>query len=106
MMGAYIWAEAVDTDTMKIYGHRFQEVNNSMLLTQSECADEAANTLKRSQEAAFGLRTQARHIPILEPEDRIEIDGESWIVKSYQFQQTGSRAVQVYECQRYVWGDA
>lgn len=104
MMGAYIWSEAIDADNIIIYGHRFQEVNNSMLLTQFECLEEAENTLKRSQEEAFTVVAQDRHIPILEPEDRIEIDGDDWIINSYSVSVGSSNMMEVYNCRRYVWG--
>lgn len=104
MMGAYIWSEDKDDDLIRMYGHRFQEVNNSMLLTQTECLEEAGNTIKRSEEQAFTIMTQARHIPILEPEDRIEIDGEDWVIDGFSFTGGYGRLVQTYNCRRYVWG--
>jgi hypothetical protein len=104
MMGAYIWAEQIDANSLKIYGHRFQEVNNSMLLTQPECFEEAGNELKRSQENTFNITAQSRHIPILEPEDRITIDGEDWIVNDYTYTAMPSELSEVYNCRKYVWG--
>lgn len=104
MMGAYIWAEAADNDKIRDYGHRFEEVDNQMLLTEQECAEEAVNELKRSEENSFGVSAVARHIPLLEPEDRVTIDGEDWVVNDYDSEGGYGDMQQTTNARRYVWG--
>lgn len=104
MMGAYVWAEEIDSGNISTYGHRFKEVNNAMLLTRDECYEEAVNTLKRSEEEAFDISFIAQHVPILEPEDRISVDGNDWIVDSYGCEASGGRIKSTYRGRRYVWG--
>ncbi len=106
MMGAYVWSEAVDWDLLKAHGERFREVNNATLLTEEECQTEALNTIKRSEESAFGLAFEAHHVPILEPEDRIAVDGEDWVISDFNLKVSGGLITQVYTCRRYVWGEA
>ena len=103
VIGAYIWEEAKDDALMVKYGHRFGGINNPMLLTQHECLEEAGKEINRSQEEAFTITTQARHVPLLEPEDRIEIDGEDWVINDFSFTASKSRLIQTYNCRKYVW---
>lgn len=104
MMGAYIWAEYADKTLVVQYGHRFQEVDNSMLLTDVECQIEAFNTVRRSQEASFTFSFEAQHVPILEPEDRITVNGTDWVINDYTVQSAAGRLNCTYNCRLYVWG--
>lgn len=104
MMGAYVWGESADTDLLSTYGHRFQEVNNPMLLTEEECDLEASNSLKRSEEQSFGATAIAQHVPLLEPEDRVTIFGDDWVINDYNFEVLGGDNRQTYNLRRYVWG--
>lgn len=104
MMGAYIWGESASTDLLQTYGPRFQEVNNPNLLTEEECDLEAENTLKRSEEDAFGAVFVAQHVPLLEPEDRIVVNGDDWVINDYNFEALGGDNRATYNLRRYVWG--
>lgn len=103
MMGAYVWAEDIDSALIGKYGHRFKELNNSMLLTRDECYEESTNSLKRSQEEAFGISWIAQHIPVLEPEDRVSVDGDDWIIDSYSSEISNGRIRTTYRGRSYVW---
>ena len=104
MAGAYVFGNAKDDDLIAHYGDRFVEANNQMLLTQPECDAEAANELLRSEENSFWISIGARHIPILEPEDRVQIDGDDWVINDYSVQIGPGMNDQVFNARRYVWG--
>lgn len=103
MLGAYIEAEFHDAALTEKYMHRFAEVNNAMLLTRGECLTEAENTVLRSEEAAFTLTFEAQWVPILEPEDRIAVDGDTWIINDMSITGGPGRISAVYNCRKYVW---
>lgn len=103
MMGAYVWEEFFDPDLAQRYMHRFAEVDNAMLLTRKECREEAENSVRRSEEAAFTLTFEAQWVPVLEPEDRIIVDGESWIVSSIAITGEEGACRAIYRCRKYVW---
>lgn len=104
MAGAYVFGNSKDDDLIRAYGDRFAEVNNQMLLTQPECDDEAVREIKRSEENAFGVAFDAQHIPVLEPEDRIGVNGQSWVVNDYQWSIAQGEIQQTINARRYVWG--
>lgn len=104
MMGAYIWSEAIDEDLIRKFGHRFQEVDNSMLLTTKECTEEANNELKRSQEAAFMAQVESHHVPLIEPEDRVETDGQTWIITDISTGFNRNFIGSQFDLRKYVWG--
>lgn len=105
MMGAWLWSEAIDTDLAQQYGHRFQEVNNSMLLTKQECFLEASNTIKRMKEAAFTQTLDAALIPMLETEDRITTPEGDWIVTQYALDLAVGEIEQQSTIRSYQWDE-
>lgn len=104
MMGAYIWAEAIDYDLANLYGHRFQEVNNSMLMTKQECFIEATNTLKRMQENTFTQSADVPYVPMIEVEDRVTTADGDWIVTGYQLDLDVAEVVAGMNVRKYMWG--
>lgn len=105
MMGAYTWAEDFNADLVMRYGDRFQEVNNPMLLTVEECAQEAHKTLIRAQEQAFTDAITLPFLPFLEPEDRIETESGSWVVSEQQFEFQSGAIDHSITARAYVWGE-
>lgn len=104
MMGAYIWSEAIDEAGAAKWGHRFQELNNSMLLTKFECFREASNTLKRMQENAFTESAEVPYVIFLEPEDRVATDGD-WLVTAYSLSLAVAELSQQLDLRFYAWGE-
>lgn len=104
MMGAYIWAEAYN-DELGDLGHRFKEVNNPMLLTKADCLAEAEKTLKRFEENAYTAKTEAHLVPMLEPEDRITVDGREWLINEIDWTAGMGSIDTAYGLRKYVWGE-
>lgn len=103
MMGAWVWAEAINEDLVRQYGHRFFEDNNSMLLTEEECVVESVNTIRRSEEAAFGIDLQAPFQLFLEPEDRITADDDDWLIDGYSLDVGEGRITASISARKYAW---
>ena len=82
-VGAWDSADAFDTDLLDLIGHRFYKDDNPDLMTEDECQVEADAALVRSQEYAHRLSVAGPYLPLLEPEDRVTINGVDWIVTSY-----------------------
>ena len=106
MMGAYVWAEAVDMLSVLHYGHRFQEVNNPMLFTAEECYQEAQNTLKRAREAVSTATLTSLYTPLIEPEDRITTPEGERMVSEQQLTFTPGLIQQELDVREYVWGES
>lgn len=105
MMGAYTWAEAIDTELMTFFGHRFQEQNNPMLLTELDCYREAVKALKRIREDTFTETTTMDYNPLLEIEDRIETPNGSRLISSFSVEFDPGSATTELELREYVWGE-
>ena len=82
-VGAWDSADAYDTELLDKIGHRFHKDDNPDLLTEGECQTEADAAIVRSKEYAHRLNAAMPYLPLLEPEDRVTIHGEDWIVTSY-----------------------
>lgn len=104
MMGAWLWSEVIDTTLADKYGERFQEINNSMLLTKRECFIEAGNSIKRSQEGTFSQDIDTTFIPKLETEDRITTPEGDWIITGYSVDLELGELRQQLNVRQYVWG--
>lgn len=105
MTGAYIWGEAISSTLIEEYEHRYGGLNNPMLLTEEECDEEASRSLKRSEESAFGASFSAQHNPLLEPEDRITVDGRDWVINDYSLEVGLGFTLCTYNLRRYVWAE-
>jgi hypothetical protein len=106
MVGAYTWAEAIDPELMAKYGHRFTEANNPMLLTEDECALEAARSIKRMQENAFAESIRTSVLPLLEIDDRVSTPEGEWLISNYGFNvEEGGYISQDTQIRKYVWGE-
>lgn len=105
MMGAYIWAEAYDEELSALYGHRFREVDNPMLLTEGEVYIEAEKTLKRFEESAFTGSVDVPFLATLEPDDRVTINGEDWLVTDVNWTADIGNINMSLTLRKYVWGE-
>jgi len=84
-VGAWDVADAWDTDLLTKIGHRFHKDDNPDLLTEDDCEREAGYSLARSKQYAHQLVTAGPYLPLLEPEDRVTINGEDWLISGIQF---------------------
>jgi hypothetical protein len=82
-VGAWDSADAYSTDLLYKIGHRFFKDDNPDLLTEDECQTEANAAIVRTKEYAHRLSSVMPYQPLLEPEDRVTINGEEWLVTSY-----------------------
>lgn len=90
-VGAWDKADAFDATLLDQIGHRFHKDDNPDLLTVDDCETEAALSLTRAQEYAHTLGIRAPFCVFLEPEDRLTIDSEEWLLTGYGVQlQAGS----------------
>lgn len=105
MVGAYIWSEYFDPALSQLYGHRFREINNPMLITEGECETEAQRTIVRSQESVFQEQANMPFLPLIEPEDRIITPDGDWLMTDtqYTFEDGGSSSMNVV-VRKYGWG--
>jgi len=81
-VGAWDSADAFDEDLLEQIGHRFHKDDNPDLMTQEDCQTEAEHSLVRAQEYAHQLQADMPFCVLLEPEDRLTIDGEEWLLTS------------------------
>ncbi|NIV33095.1 MAG: hypothetical protein GWN58_27700 [Anaerolineae bacterium] len=83
-VGAWDTADAWDYTLLEQVGHRFVKDDNPNLMTVADCTNEATYALTRAQEYAHGVGIVAPCCPVLEPEDRVAIDGytDDWLVTS------------------------
>lgn len=106
MVGAYIWAEYADTSLIEQYGHRFQELNNPMLITDGECETEAQRSIVRTEETVFQEKGNMPFLPLLEPEDRITTPDGTWLLTDIQYSMEDSgAATATVTLRRYGWGE-
>jgi hypothetical protein len=82
MTGGYAMAEFVRADLIAKYGHKFIEINNPYLLTETACRREAERQIYRMEEAWFTSTFQSPFTPLLEPEDHITTSTGDKIVSS------------------------
>jgi hypothetical protein len=84
-VGAWDVSDAWDTDLLTKIGHRFHKDDNPDLLTEDDCEREAGYSLARTKQYAHQLVTAGPYLPLLEPEDRVTINGEDWLISGVQF---------------------
>lgn len=82
-IGAWDVADAWDEELLEAIGHRFHKDDNPDLMTEGECQVEAEQSLIRSREYAHTLGVEAPMNVFLEPEDRVTIRDEEWILTAY-----------------------
>lgn len=85
-IGAWDVADAYDETLMASIGHRFHKDDNPDLMSESECETEADQNLVRAKEYAHTLDTDTPTMIFTEPEDRVTIRDNEWILTSYGFQ--------------------
>jgi hypothetical protein len=81
-VGAWDSADAYNTTLLVSIGHRFHKDDNPDLMTEDDCQNEATLSLVRAQEYAHQAEVSAPFLPLLEPEDRIAVCGEDWLISS------------------------
>ncbi|MHC4542907.1 MAG: hypothetical protein ACYSYL_00070 [Planctomycetota bacterium] len=98
-------ADAFDDDEGAVHGHRFVITNDPNVMTESEAFIEAERVLHDHGERARVGRFILPPCYLLEPNDRIYVDGQDWRVisahTSMQMTMQGPRIAQVVECQGY-----
>jgi len=104
IMGAWRIAEAYSSALTATYGHRFREDNNPMLMTESECFEEAKRTLLRIEEAVFSESIGVSHIPLIEVEDRIETPTGDYLISGLGLSFGMGFIDQSVNARKYVWG--
>ncbi len=94
-IGAWETADAYDEALMAAIGHRFHKDDNPDLMTEDECETEAEQNLVRAKEYAHTVEADHPFYVFLEPEDRVTIDGDDWILTNYSTDlKAGSLALQ------------
>ena len=103
-IGAWDVADAYDEDLLAAIGHRFHKDDNPDLMSESECETEAAQSLIRAKEYAHTLDVEMPFPVFTEPEDRLTIRDDDWIMTSYRFSiRAGALALAGY-LREYTYG--
>ena len=105
LIGAYLWAEYISTALMAKYGHRFEEVNNSMLMTEEDCYAEAQRIIQRMEEQAVTEPVAMIGLPLLELEDRVTTPQGDWLVGNIGLEYHSARIIENINLKKYVWGE-
>lgn len=84
-IGAWHVADAHDTDLLAQLGHKFHKDDNPDLMTEQECEDEAERSIVRCKEYSHVVSADYPLYMFQEPEDRITIRGEDWVLTTYGF---------------------
>lgn len=104
VMGAFLWAEHIDQDTLSAVGHRFAEVNSPYLMSEKTSYEGAVREQRRMVEASKTLQIVAYHHIPLELEDRVVVDGESWIVTGKSVNYTGfENVIEQIQLRKYAY---
>lgn len=104
MMGAYEQAEFHRIDLSRIMGHRFKEESNPYLMSSHDCRREAEREILRREEKAETFEMVTSYRPLLEPEDRITILTEDWIITSMSWEFQPAQTMQQTASRRYTYG--
>lgn len=102
MLGAYVQAEYADARLISQYGHRFQEVNNPYLMNAADCRYQAQREVFRMEENSLSETVATQYTPLLEPEDRVSIRGEDWIISSRVWSFAPGTVDQTLTCRKYT----
>lgn len=102
MMGAYEWGEALDPDLVRRIGHRFIQVQNPMLMSESECVREAERQLRRFQSEGDTSEIDGPGLPLIEPEDRIDTADGAWVVTGFSKDYPPGAIEQTLSVRRYL----
>lgn len=106
IMGAHDWAEAIDRSNIRTLGHRFQELNNPMLMSEIDCAREAQRQLRRYRSEAHTSNMETPALPLVELQDRIDEPAGQWILDGYTRAYTPGGILQSSTLRRYTEEDA
>lgn len=104
MLGAYVEAEFARSDLIARYGHRFAEIQNPYLMSELECYQQAERQIQRHEEQAQTMTIETHVTPLLEKEDHVTVDGEDWIVDSFQISGKVGNYSQQVSLRKYVYG--
>ena len=102
VQGAYVFAEAVDIDLVRIAGHRYRRVDMPHLMTEQECVDEAEYFLNRSEEDSDVVDITLSPYVILEPEDRISLPDGEYLLTRVAITGAPQRLQAKYQARKYV----
>ncbi len=102
--GAYVYADYIDHELVKIYGHRYAEVNNPYLMNEDDCRIQAELTIRRQLEAATSEDFTTEYNPLLEPEDHITSPTGERIVNGINVSHLPTHAQQDLNLRGYIYG--
>lgn len=103
-IGAWDTADAWDESLLASLGHRFHVDDNPDLMTEDDCDTEATNSLTRAQEYAHTMSVQLPYHVLLEPEDRITIGSDDWLITSAAFSIVAGGLIGQFELREYGYG--
>jgi len=82
MLGGYAQAEFIRTDLIAKFGHKFVEINNPYLITESACRRESERQIFRMEEMYIAENIGTPFTPTIEIEDRITTPSGDRIITS------------------------
>lgn len=85
-VGAYTESEYLDSELIKLYGHKFSELSVPYVNNQSTAHLIARASLYRSIEETVTLSVNAIECPFVEPGDCVTYKGVDWILVSKQLE--------------------
>ena len=85
-VGAWEQADYIDHTLARQYHYRYKQFQNPYLLSREECLAEAERMVNTSVEQSIRRSFDGPFLPVLEREDIVSFDGESWIVDSISAQ--------------------
>lgn len=103
-IGAWDWADAYDQDLLEAIGHRFAKDENPDLMTESQCQTEADQLLVRTKEYAHQMQAEVPTQVFLEPEDRITLNSDSWIVSQFSIEISAGGMLMQLAVREYTYG--
>lgn len=100
------WHEADAWNTLyPVLGHRFHKDDNPDLMTLGDVQREAEYNLARIEEYAHTIQFEAPFCVLLEPEDRIELYDQNWILTSYNLSKAAGRLAMTAQARVYTYGE-
>lgn len=102
--GAYVYADYIDHELVKVYGHQYAEINNPYLLTPDECLEQARLTVRRMQEQALSQNFETPYHPLIEIEDHVTTPDGERIVGSRNVAYEPGGATDSIQSRAYIYG--
>jgi len=103
-VGAWETADAWDETLLYQLGHKFHKDDNPDLMTEEDCQTEADASILRTQEYAETQGAELTYSPFQEPEDRIDILGDPWLITDYDISLQAGELTSVTNLRKYVYG--